>query len=318
MVETEHDAQPGRLLAGTSTSELASCVCIVDSGIATQAERLAVQTLGGVPTLVRSFRQLRQEPWSAVKLVFRRFDVAIACVTDVEHLYRDLILTYLAVLRARRKVLCDVRGGRIVVDAATGVRAFLRCLGDLAVSPLLYSRARWATAVRFRSRRRVPGRGARAAEVAYLRANLWQESRAGGSVAHTTGVVVGLNAAGFLVRYVGTARLSTLDGPNIEVHLVPAGVSRLRNVPDLPFAAYGEVFAQRAYALLRDRPPSFVYQRYAVLNLSGADLARRLGRPFVLEYNGSEVWVTRHWGSRLIFEGLAARIETREPRLRAI
>jgi glycosyltransferase involved in cell wall biosynthesis len=46
-----------------------------------------------------------------------------------------------------------------------------------------------------------------------------------------------------------------------------------------------------------------------VLNDAGAWLADRLRRPFVLEYNGSEVWIARHWSTPLMFEGLATRIE---------
>ncbi|MBI2563899.1 MAG: glycosyltransferase [candidate division NC10 bacterium] len=56
-------------------------------------------------------------------------------------------------------------------------------------------------------------------------------------------------------------------------------------------------------------PPDFVYQRYSLLNSSGAEVAGRLGCPFVLEYNGSEVWIARNWSTPLFFEGLADRIE---------
>ena len=32
--------------------------------------------------------------------------------------------------------------------------------------------------------------------------------------------------------------------------------------------------------------------------------------PFVLEYNGSEIWVARHWGNALKYEALSARIQS--------
>src|SRR5207248_6998906 len=38
-------------------------------------------------------------------------------------------------------------------------------------------------------------------------------------------------------------------------------------------------------------------------------LARRLGVPLVVEYNGSEIWMSRHWGRPLKYEALSERIE---------
>jgi glycosyltransferase involved in cell wall biosynthesis len=52
-----------------------------------------------------------------------------------------------------------------------------------------------------------------------------------------------------------------------------------------------------------------VYQRYSVHDFAGLQLARRLRVPFVLEYNGSEIWMSRHWSRRLKYEALAERIE---------
>ena len=57
------------------------------------------------------------------------------------------------------------------------------------------------------------------------------------------------------------------------------------------------------------RDVSLVYQRYSVHNYAGLQIARRLHVPFVLEYNGSEVWMGRHWGRRLKYEELADSIE---------
>ncbi|HEY3578965.1 MAG TPA: glycosyltransferase family 4 protein, partial [Pyrinomonadaceae bacterium] len=41
--------------------------------------------------------------------------------------------------------------------------------------------------------------------------------------------------------------------------------------------------------------PDFIYQRYARFSWAGVAAAVRTGRPLFLEYNGSEVWVGRHW-----------------------
>ena len=52
--------------------------------------------------------------------------------------------------------------------------------------------------------------------------------------------------------------------------------------------------------------PAFVYHRYGLYSYAGLALARRLGVPFVLEYNGSEVWISRNWGRPLRFQAVAA------------
>jgi glycosyltransferase involved in cell wall biosynthesis len=39
----------------------------------------------------------------------------------------------------------------------------------------------------------------------------------------------------------------------------------------------------------------FIYQRHARFSICGALLSRLTGRPLILEFNGSEAWVQRHW-----------------------
>ena len=70
-----------------------------------------------------------------------------------------------------------------------------------------------------------------------------------------------------------------------------------------------EACERAADRALLGRDVSFVYQRYSTNNYAGISIARDRRVPFVLEYNGSEVWVGRHWGSRLRYEKLADRIE---------
>jgi glycosyltransferase involved in cell wall biosynthesis len=128
-------------------------------------------------------------------------------------------------------------------------------------------------------------------------------------VAHSTGVLSGLREAGLKVTYVGTTEFAPAVRLGMQTALVPPRLPWMQNLPDLPFVVYAEIFARRCCSLFAGRPPDFVYQRYSLLNYSGAQVADRLGCPFVLEYNGSEVWVARNWGIPLTLEGLANRIE---------
>jgi glycosyltransferase involved in cell wall biosynthesis len=47
--------------------------------------------------------------------------------------------------------------------------------------------------------------------------------------------------------------------------------------------------------LVERAQPDFIYQRYARFSWAGVAGAVRSGRPLFLEYNGSEVWVGKHW-----------------------
>lgn len=292
------------------TSDRPRILCLSDSGVLARAAADAERVLGAPPMLALSFRQLRQAPRLALRLPFRRFDVALAYLTDIDApLYRDFILAYLFLLRARRKALRDMHGREVSVSPQEGLRALGHCLADLAGFPLIYAQARRKAGRLSRERSHHRSDRPLVRRAAYLRANLWQESRAGGSVAHTAGVLEGLQSAGIEVTYVGTTEFPPARHLGLRTHVVSPRLGWMRNLPDLPFVLYSAGFARQCHAFLSAEPPDFVYQRYSLLNSSGAEVAGRLGCPFVLEYNGSEVWIARHWSTPLCFEGLAERIE---------
>jgi glycosyltransferase involved in cell wall biosynthesis len=72
---------------------------------------------------------------------------------------------------------------------------------------------------------------------------------------------------------------------------------------------YQTVFVEAAHQEAAASAPDFIYQRYALNDMSGLLLREHVKVPLVLEFNGSEVWAQRHWGERLRFERLADRIE---------
>jgi glycosyltransferase involved in cell wall biosynthesis len=55
------------------------------------------------------------------------------------------------------------------------------------------------------------------------------------------------------------------------------------------------VFTRGAVPLVERARPDFIYQRYARFSWAGVAAAVQTKRPMLLEYNGSEVWVGRHW-----------------------
>lgn len=157
-------------------------------------------------------------------------------------------------------------------------------------------------------RRRVEAQPHRGPDVAYLRTDMRFRLRAGGSVGHIRGVVEGLQRAGHPVHVHSSAPLP-LDSRHCTECAVHPPPRSFHEIPDALAIRYGAWLAERLYGPLRQLQPSFLYQRYSLGNATGVLLSRRLGVPLVLEYNGSEVWVSRNWIRHLRHEQLATEIE---------
>ncbi len=144
--------------------------------------------------------------------------------------------------------------------------------------------------------------------VAYLKTNLWFGVQAGGSIGHVAGVVNGFSRLGCPI-HVFTAEDLPLIDRDVAITTVPIKASG-----GIPLEVNGYMFqgvfdrylARQQVALAG---VELVYQRNCLVNYSGLALARRLGVPLVIEYNGSEVWISKHWGTPLRFSAVAQRIE---------
>jgi len=138
----------------------------------------------------------------------------------------------------------------------------------------------------------------------------------GGAVTHLSGILGAYRRAGLRVGLV------TLAQPPQRLHEV---LDDLEIVPPLSPAArvchsVNEITSDgrltRAGLRLAERlRPTVVYQRHSAFLTAGAAVAGALGRPLVLEWNGSAVWARAHWERRLLLEGvftpLAVSLERR-------
>jgi glycosyltransferase involved in cell wall biosynthesis len=129
--------------------------------------------------------------------------------------------------------------------------------------------------------------------VLYLRTEpslRWHGQVVGGASTHTSGVINGFVANGLEVEVMAAERPEWTD----RAQFTQVPLRRVFHlVPWLTLAAYGDEIVKAA----SDSRPAFVYQRYSLGTWAGLELAQRLGRPLVLEYNGSELWIQSHWGS---------------------
>jgi glycosyltransferase involved in cell wall biosynthesis len=129
----------------------------------------------------------------------------------------------------------------------------------------------------------------------------FQEGRiSGGAAAHMRGVVSGLIGLGWNVHVLSSQRGEEFpSGVKYVEAVVPWQWGE--HIPNLPVVLYnGRVFLA-GMRIFRKQAPDLIYQRHLLFNISGLLLARALGRPLILEYNCSEVWMVEHWGKRWTF-----------------
>jgi glycosyltransferase involved in cell wall biosynthesis len=202
----------------------------------------------------------------------------------------------------------STRSGRAGFLARSALTAATAVPAEMLASVRLYRRAR-AAAEEHVALPRVAGGSD---SVLYLRADpsvRWRGHLVGGAATHTSGVINGFAANGVDVEVLARERPEWTDGVRFTA-VLPGRPYHL--VPWLGLAAYGD----RIKAAAPRRKPDFVYQRYAVGTWVGLELAQRWGVPLVLEYNGSELWIQRHWGGEATgrFGAPLAELEERNVR----
>ncbi len=142
----------------------------------------------------------------------------------------------------------------------------------------------------------------------YLRTDFSYGIVSGGSVGHIGGVLNNLDA------FFAKPLFITSDAiPNVREDLPQLRIRpghRYLDFRELPTLDFNYSLMERIDRELPAQRPAFLYQRYSLNNFTGIQLARRLRVPFVLEFNGSEIWVGRNWGKVLVYEALSARIES--------
>jgi glycosyltransferase involved in cell wall biosynthesis len=141
----------------------------------------------------------------------------------------------------------------------------------------------------------------------YLRTNNCLGLTAGGSVAHTAGVVNNLGNFTADPIYISPHILPSIDDEIEKYEVIPE--SKYRAISHLRYLQYNEVLFEKTKQLLKNKKPAFIYQRYSIESYSGVLLSNFFKIPFVLEYNGSEIWLSNEYGTPTINAGLWESIE---------
>jgi glycosyltransferase involved in cell wall biosynthesis len=236
---------------------------------------------------------------------FRYRDVVIR-TTDLELMRKPLNKAILLrLLACRHSRVEDEHGGARRITLATVGRLLLNRLHDgvRACSELKAFRKRIAELESGVRSEKVGNAG----PALYLRSDLVFGIKSGGSVGHIAGVLNNLRSLLGEVRFYTTDRIPTVDDTIVPKVIRPG--QRYADIPETRSLLFGAHMAETIADDWSGPPPRFIYQRYAVNNITGVLLAQQFRTPLVIEYNGSEVWINRHWGKALADEDLALRLE---------
>jgi glycosyltransferase involved in cell wall biosynthesis len=276
------------------------------------AEGLAVHSRGELlelPSLRGGWRTVGRSLVAFMRTVRRRRYTAVIIAQPSLQVSRarGLLLFFPFLVRSQRVLalqsqpqrLVEVGFGEALADLLRWllVQAWCAVIARLA-GPLI------ATVARGASR---PGSPAADGRVLYLRADLelaGQRLQAGGSLAHTLGIVDALGRRGYEVEVWSTGCIEGLP-PALSTRRLAALV-RANWPTEIAEFVSG---LRQALSAMRARPASaFVYQRYSLNNLAGLIVAWRCRVPLILEANASEVQWRQEWSS-LRFAGLSAACE---------
>ena len=211
---------------------------------------------------------------------------------------QNLFMLFGALAGAREVLMIDAHGGllrksrsNVLLGAPVRLsRETITGANDMAQSRRELQRLEEET-LRFSD---LPQKSARSRlRVVFLRSTPGPGTQAGGAASHIKGVVEGLESLGVEVRLISNDQIAGLNVSEDRFDVIPpqpGGGSRAL------FDIHNNlVFTRGAVPLIERADPDFIYQRYARFSWAGVVAAKRIKRPLLLEYNGSEVWVGKHW-----------------------
>jgi glycosyltransferase involved in cell wall biosynthesis len=211
---------------------------------------------------------------------------------------QNLFMIFGALAGAREVLMIDAHGGelrrsrsnvllgaptRLGKETLTGASDVVQSRRELLrlEQEILRSRDHRPSAIPNRSHPRV----------VYLRSTPGPGTQAGGAASHIKGVIEALEALGTEVQVISNDIIAGLDHHRFTV-IPPQPHGGTRPLFDIH---NNLVFTRGAVPLVERALPDFIYQRYARFSWVGVVASLRAKRPLFLEYNGSEVWLGRHW-----------------------
>ena len=213
---------------------------------------------------------------------------------------QNVLMLFGALGGARRVILIDSSGDRKEGSRASILsRTPFRMAREFAVSTATIRKSKsrleqLEQSVRdhSNSERRAPsGQDPFPLRIAYLRSTPSAGTQAGGAATHINGFVQGATELGADITVISNDRIAGLDESKL-VLIDPEPIGTTRAAFDL---RNNLIFSAEVLLEIERTRPDFIYQRYGRFTWAGVEASLRSGLPLFLEYNGSEVWIGKHW-----------------------
>lgn len=270
------------------------------TGAMAEAEKFIAGHYPGYETVVLSKRELREAGWRGQIKVLRglRGEAVVVFLRSLSDLQEPrLTLCSCMLHRCRTTVLADAEG-EVLVYSRTHLFRLVPGAVASAISDLFVLLSAWflLRVLRFAAVPVDTGAGEpdnTNFDLAYLYPYPLDTAQAGGALTHVEGFLSGVTAL--------ESRCEVFSGRELPVKKLPLHVippkRRLFLFRESLLLLYNLRFASEMRARLGHRRPRVLYQRHGRFVVVGVMLSKKLGVPLVLEYNGSEMFVSKHWSA---------------------
>ena len=220
-------------------------------------------------------------------------------------------LTFLAMVVGADDTICIERGKSEKkvnwLDAGVAItRIGLSLIGAVPVIAYLYLRCAWLA---WQSQVEPTQDSWFLKNITYVKMTLWLGIQSGGAQTHARGIVNSFCEKGYDVNII-TSEPAEFKELRREL---PVHYTSMRH----SYVSPREInhFLTHFFSLIdlkyfnRIQNCGIIYQRLSVGNFLGVELSRMHKRPLVIEYNGSEKWLSENWGTSYFFKFMVEKIE---------
>ncbi|MEW6738075.1 MAG: glycosyltransferase family 4 protein, partial [Acidobacteriota bacterium] len=131
-------------------------------------------------------------------------------------------------------------------------------------------------------------------KITFIRTTPTSGAQTGGANSHITGFTGGALALGAQLNFLSNDAISGIKREQTPIEIIVP--TSFFNAHRMIFELWNNlVFTVRALPIVGKTRPDFLYQRYSRFSWAGVAISYFTGIPLILEYNGSEVWIGRHW-----------------------
>ena len=269
--------------------------------------KVNIESLGDAETIEIDTLRKWIKDFSIVRRI-RYYDGCQVWVYDIDNFTRPFAVTFIArIITKGNCVVRDDKNNLISIDSRYLFKQLILTAFDILMLPfeLFFSLRALKSIKNYPDQRKLIDKNRNV--VLYLKTDLVFGPQTGGSVTHTAGVVNGLAKEGFKVDFVSFSKNPLIDNPGCQ-KIICMGKKYL-NKPEVR-GLYSNRLLLSIEKDYQYREVRFIYQRYSMYNYTGLVLSKRLGLPLVLEFNGSEIWISKNWGNGKVgYEFLAKEIE---------